>query len=1110
MLNGKFSKIFITITCLISLFMPAVVQGAGLAGTSNEISEPQVELVNVSPESMELLVRFPSNPIFENNDGVIFNESLYEHPSEEGMPDLPVLRKWIELPFADGYSLEIINTRSRMAQLGENGLPVSIPGRAPEEEKSRPSRSDAPAENPPSGFVLPFPSVPVQLGQTFVVRGHNILQVQAWPVMLQAAQGTLEIFEEIHIKINIQGSDLNLTLDRSESFGSPAFDRLLSHQILNYQDSAGIASDRANGSEPILIIAPGAFISALEPLVNLKESQGHPVNLVPLSVTGTTPESIKTYISYAYHNWPSPPTFVILVGDVNNGYLSMPAFTGLASETVTDLYYGAVDGEDWIPDIFVGRLPARGTTQLNIMIDNLIAYNNLLGTEGWVKKAAFLASNDTNYWDLAEATQNYVIQTHTQPAGYVGTFPTSPQAGGDKLYGHTFNAGNTDVINAVNNRRALVSYTGHGSTVSWGTPGYSQSNIRSISHTGVFSVVTSFACVTGDFSTTESFGETWLLQPNKGAVAFIGSSSSSYWGPDDTLERAMMDSLYSGRDHANIVGSFRFDGLMAVEASRPGTGTAQSLYYWESYNLLGDPSLEMLIGPKDTDFNLSVNPSSVAICQGTDQAAEVMIGQINGFSTPVTLSLGSLPSGLSGSYAQNPVIPSGTSTLTLTANNNALVGSYAVKVNGDSDGVHHDFDLGLQVFGSNPQPVNLVGPAHLSSSVSLTPTFTWQETQSSQTYQIQIAKASDFSQLILSQSGLQQPFLTLSSPLEHNTTYYWRVRAANACGNSLFSSVYKFTTMAEPGACPAGMALSSLYQTNFESYPPNWTHSGTLDSWTRSTSRAYSPNYAFFSKNQNETSLQHLTTPVINLPDTSGAPITLAFWHWFEIESSSTGCFDGALLEISTNSGTSWTPINDALLLSSNYSGTISTSYGNPMGGKQAWCGSRDWSETLVNLTAFAGQSIQLRFTQASDASIGLEGWYVDDFSVSACEVIPDYRPRFDTPNVSVIKAPGQETTVKLELTNAGLKPDTYTLNLNSDAWGARVKTQETIFLAAGATKIIEVSVTIPATALPGEMEEVLVSVTSNNDPEQPAAADTATIQLKASLVSFIPFHSNP
>ncbi len=640
MLTRKFSKITIILTIVAALLFPAIVHGAGFNRYSTNINQPQIEILSTTSETIELRVRFPANPIFTNTDGPIFDENIYTHPSEVSVPDLPVIRESIELPFGSEYSLEILDTISRTGQLGENGLPNSIPDRAPEVEKSNPLQTDEDPNNNETNAEALFPASPAQLVQTYIIRGHKVGQVQLWPVVYDSNQQTVEIYEEITFRINIQQADLNLTAERSSSIASPTFDRLLSSQILNYSGGVSIESDRTKGNEPIMVIAPDAFLSTLDALVSLKQNQGHPVTLVPLSTTGNTPESIKSYISNAYHNSTSPPTYVILVGDVNNGANTMPAFIGLSSDSVTDLYYGTVDGNDWIPDIFVGRLPARDTTQLNTMINNLAAYNNLTGTEEWVKKAAFLASNDSTYWQVAENTQNYVIQSHTQPNGYVGTFPSSPQAGGDKLFAYSYSAGNSEVINAINNSRALIAYTGHGSRTSWGGPSYSQSNIRNISQSGIFSVVTSFACDTGDFNTTESFGETWLIQQNKGAVAFIGSSSSSFWGPDDTLERAMMDSLYSGFDSANLVSSFLYNGLMSVEATRPGTGTAQSRYYWEIYNLLGDPSLEMLIEPKAIpDYLPRFNTSSVSASQAPGQEVTVELELTNAGSQADTYIL---------------------------------------------------------------------------------------------------------------------------------------------------------------------------------------------------------------------------------------------------------------------------------------------------------------------------------------------------------------------------------------------------------------------------------------------------------------------------------------
>lgn len=625
------SYAMIIIVAVSSLVFPNSVFASTSQNEQLMEDQPRISFQETSTSTIEFLVYFPENPLISKEDGKVFDENLYSHPSDTGAPDLPVLRKNIEVPFASGWEVEMLESVSYTAKLGEAGLPSSIPNREPEVAKCVEGQDcDEIDKMTTSNSKGVYPASPVQLVNTYIMRGHQIAQLQFFPVQYNQADGIVTIFQEMTIRITQKGEALQISSQNSAAYSSPAFENLINDHVINYNQNRQAQSQRDKGDEGMLIIAPDAFLSTLSELVDLKQSQGYATTLVGLSQTGSTPQEIKSYIQNAYQSWIVPPTFVMLVGDVQNGNLSLPAFTGESSQSVTDLYYGTVDGTDWIPDIFVGRMPARSITQLETMIDNLVAYDNLNGTEAWIKKASFLASNDTNFWDVAEATQNYVIENHTLPRGYSGVYPSVPQSGGDKLFAYTFKAGNPNVIDSINDKRSLISYTGHGSHSGWGGPLYDQNNVKNIDHTGVFSVVTSFACVTGDFNATESFGETWLLQPNKGAVAFIGSSSSSYWGPDDTLERAMMDSLYSGAEDANIVSYFLYEGLMAVEAERPGTGTAQSLYYWEIYNLLGDPTLASIIDYKTPEeYNPVLSTSSVSTGQAPGQQVVVKVDLTN-------------------------------------------------------------------------------------------------------------------------------------------------------------------------------------------------------------------------------------------------------------------------------------------------------------------------------------------------------------------------------------------------------------------------------------------------------------------------------------------------
>ena len=97
---------------------------------------------------------------------------------------------------------------------------------------------------------------------------------------------------------------------------------------------------------------------------------------------------------------------------------------------------------------------------------------------------------------------------------------------------------------------------------------------------------------------------------------------------------------------------------------------------------------------------------------------------------------------------------------------------------------------------------------------------------------------------------------------------------------------------------------------------------------------------------------------------------------------------NGAIIEVSTNAGTTWTQIGGSALLTDPYNGLVSTSFSNPLGGSQAWCGNpQAYLNSVVDLTAYAGQTVQFRFRLANDSSLGQPnpGWAIDDVKVAGC-----------------------------------------------------------------------------------------------------------------------------
>ncbi|MBU0511146.1 MAG: hypothetical protein KJ638_05520, partial [Chloroflexi bacterium] len=134
----------------------------------------------------------------------------------------------------------------------------------------------------------------------------------------------------------------------------------------------------ANGADEI-IIAYEDFYTATLPLAAHREFQGLRVQVIRISdvydeFSGGffTPQAIRDFLAYAYVQWTPPaPSYVLLVGDAHLDYLNrfgtgtpnyVPTYIFDATdvgETANDNWFACVGGNDPLPDLFLGRLPAR-------------------------------------------------------------------------------------------------------------------------------------------------------------------------------------------------------------------------------------------------------------------------------------------------------------------------------------------------------------------------------------------------------------------------------------------------------------------------------------------------------------------------------------------------------------------------------------------------------------------------------------------------------------------------------------------------------------------------------------------------------------------------------
>ncbi len=386
------------------------------------------------------------------------------------------------------------------------------------------------------------------------------------------------------------------------------------------------------------------------------------------------------------------------------------------------------------------------------------------------------------------------------------------------------------------------------------------------------------------------------------------------------------------------------------------------------------------------DYTLDVTPASLAICAPADAVYTVNVGSILGYTDPVTLGVSGNPASTTTNFSVNPVTPAGSSTLTIGNTGSAAAGSSTLTVSASSTSGPKTANVTLNLYtAAAGQPV-LTSPAN----VPVPPTFTWAAAAQAGTYSIQIATDAAFTNIVDQASGLTGTTYTAMASLNTNTVYYWRVLATNACGASAYSAVFNFRTVAAPGDCAAGTTPNILFTDGFKSGIGGWTTSGTGSTWAISTNASYvhSGAQAMHATDPATVSDQRLVSPSVTLP-TGQNPVVLKFWNFQTLESSSaTACFDGGILEVSTNGGTTWTQVPTANLLTDPYDGTVSSSFGNPLATLPAWCGDpQPYLNSIVDVSSYAGQTVQFRFRLGSDNSVNrTDGWNIDDVIVQSCQ----------------------------------------------------------------------------------------------------------------------------
>jgi uncharacterized protein YmfQ (DUF2313 family) len=103
----------------------------------------------------------------------------------------------------------------------------------------------------------------------------------------------------------------------------------------------------------------------------------------------------------------------------------------------------------------------------------------------------------------------------------------------------------------------------------------------------------------------------------------------------------------------------------------------------------------------------------------------------------------------------------------------------------------------------------MVSPSNTQTGGSTNPTYTWGASTGANTYTLQVALDSGFTNIVINKTGIATTSDTPTTTLTNSTVHYWQVIAVNTVGNTTATGApWSFTTVAA-GAPPGAFSLTS-------------------------------------------------------------------------------------------------------------------------------------------------------------------------------------------------------------------------------------------------------------------------------------------------------------
>lgn len=428
------------------------------------------------------------------------------------------------------------------------------------------------------------------------------------------------------------------------------------------------------GEADLVVISYEGFASGVQALVERRESEGFDVAHAMLNEVYDefgggfpTPYAIKNYLKYAFYEWSEEPQFALLVGDASEdprglhdwsdkNYMPTYLYFGPGDDelSASDEWYVCFEDEDpYLPQMYIGRLPVGGTTELEMEVSKILTYESFSHDDEWRNRVLFLSDDAWSYYSTGGAymyrsserrfdtvTRSMASVVGSSPAGVDTTLfllsdYTDPFHGGlvtDDIW-RTVSFVRSDVtpllLDELTEGAVIFNFQGHANRSQLTheqvlvdpdlTPWGEEPDFDSILNDGRPFIFFGFACSVSDFAKysegekDDCFSEQLLhLSDSRGAVATYASTGLEYLDPNAVFNEKIFEAFFldptpDGPPESYFWPRWTLGGILGKSVVKYITETGYSTAA-RTFILFGDPLMHLEMSPPTIRVTIDGEP----------------------------------------------------------------------------------------------------------------------------------------------------------------------------------------------------------------------------------------------------------------------------------------------------------------------------------------------------------------------------------------------------------------------------------------------------------------------------------------------------------------------